>query len=212
MLLIYRLRTDGNVSFAVSPKGWTADLLHGHARINMYANCERVSASTNSASQTLTVTGFCFNFSIFCCSFKFIGPFFCRLSVELIVDFLMINYLCSDWYTLVLGSLFFLYCIMFAVYDLYNECIDILCLLFVYDRYYVFIDIRLTKYSKYLVFACFQARYHRKLNTAFITGYRLGYSYLSYMCPGHNIELQHRVKLYWIECVDSGLVLAKVLT
>jgi len=36
---------------------------------------------------------------------------------------------------------------------------------------------------------------------------------LSYMCPGHDIELHpHRVKLYRIGCGGSGLVLAKALT
>jgi len=36
---------------------------------------------------------------------------------------------------------------------------------------------------------------------------------LSYMCPGHDIKLHpHRVKLYRIGCVGSGLVLAKALT
>jgi len=35
---------------------------------------------------------------------------------------------------------------------------------------------------------------------------------LSYMCPGHDIKLHpHRVKLYRIGCVGSGLVLAKAL-
>jgi len=38
-------------------------------------------------------------------------------------------------------------------------------------------------------------------------------SELSYMCSGHDIKLHpHRVKLYWIECVEPGLVLAKALT
>jgi len=36
---------------------------------------------------------------------------------------------------------------------------------------------------------------------------------LSYMCPGHDIKLHpHRVKLYRIGCVGSGLVLAEALT
>jgi len=36
---------------------------------------------------------------------------------------------------------------------------------------------------------------------------------LSCMCPGHDIKLHpHRVKLYRIGCVGSGLVLAKALT
>jgi len=34
-----------------------------------------------------------------------------------------------------------------------------------------------------------------------------------YMCPGHDIKLHpHQVKLFWIGCVESGLVLAKTLT
>jgi len=36
---------------------------------------------------------------------------------------------------------------------------------------------------------------------------------LSYMCPGHDIQLHpHRVELYRIGCVGSGLVLMKALT
>ena len=38
--------------WAVCPVSWTSDLLHGQARMNMHARCERVCALTNWPSQT----------------------------------------------------------------------------------------------------------------------------------------------------------------
>ena len=59
VILIYRSRKDGSLSLAVCPGSWTSDLLHGHARMNVHARCERVGALTNWASKAdslITIT------------------------------------------------------------------------------------------------------------------------------------------------------------
>jgi len=59
---------------------------------------------------------------------------------------------------------------------------------------------------------------HGKITRHYSLYYSVAFCYmhkceLSYMCPGHDIILHpHRVKLYWIRRVGSGLVLAKAIT